>query len=406
MKNRIIAILFVLFIFTCGIVTVRNSVEYVEHPEKQVATEALVNEIPDSDKGFNKETFDYASNLVTANYAYRNKWINGNGLFQKMIGKTGDIEKGWYRLDNGQLMYALNKQPDSVLNQYAENVTELSDYAKKHKIKFLYVELPYKAEDSSAFPTGVTDYANANADRITKNLSKQNVNVLDLRNRINETGKSRSELFFQTDHHWKPQTAIWGAGEVSKELTQLDSNWKDIQELRNMDNYRTENYKNQFLGSLGKKIGSTYDGTDDFNLILPKFETEYDYVSIKGEKRKHQEGSFEDTLIYRKNLKKDYFTVNTYVTYGGGDHPMDIVTNKKAKNAKKILLLRDSFSCTLMPFLSLYTNQIVTMDLRYYKEESVYSYLEKHPDIDTVIVAYNPSAISEQQYTFDKVTHE
>lgn len=85
---------------------------------------------------------------------------------------------------------------------------------------------------------------------------------------------------------------------------------------------------------------------------------------------------------------------------------MDIITNKKAKNLNKILLLRDSFSCTLMPFLSLYTNQIVTMDLRYYKETSVYSYLEKHPEIDTIIVAYNPSAISKQQYTFDKVTHE
>lgn len=401
-----IAILFVLFIFVGGIVTAGNSVQYVKNPGKKAATEALVSELPDAEVGFNKGTFDYASNLVTANFAYRNKWINGNGLFQKLIGKTGDIEKGWYRLDNGQLMYALNKQSNSVLDRYAENVKGLSDYAKNHKMTFLYVELPYKAEDTSVFPAGVTDYANENANRITRNLLEENVNVLDLRNRINGLGKSRSELFFKTDHHWKPKAAIWGAGEISKELAQIDSKWKDNVELRDMDKYSVENYPSQFLGSLGKKIGSTYDGTDDFQLILPKFETKYDYVSIRDGENNHREGTFEDTLIYRKNLKKDYFSVNTYVTYGNGDHPMDVITNKNAKNQSKILLLRESFSCTLMPFLSLYTNQIVTMDLRYYTKESVYDWLRKHPEIDTVIVAYNPSAISEQQYTFDKVNHE
>ena len=406
MKNRIIAILFVLFIFVCGIVTARNAIEYVKRPEEKKTAESLVRELADSERGFNKETFDYVSNLVTASFAYRNTWINGNGLFQKMIGKTGDIEKGWYRLDNGQLMYALQKKPNSVLDQYSENIVNLSNCAKKYGMNFLYVALPYKTGDSAAFPAGVTDYANANEDRITKNLSKQNVNVLDLRNQINETGKSRPELFFRTDHHWKPQTAIGGAGEISKELAKIDPEWQDSPSLRYMSNYKAEKHSNQFLGSIGRRVGDLYIGKDDFPIVTPKFKTQYEYRIPRKVGDIYKTGTFEDVFINRQNLSGGELDTNTYGVYCDGDHHKEVVKNRTALNSDKILLIRDSFSCTLMPYLSLYTRQIITIDLRLFDSRSIYSYIGKHPDIDTVIVAYNPSSISEQQYTFDKVTHE
>lgn len=406
MKNRIIAILFVLFISICGIVTVRNAVEYITHPDETDRTENLATELSDADRRFNKETFDYASNLATANFAYRNEWIDGNGLFQKLIGKTGDIEKDWYQLDNGQLMYALNTQSDSVLDQYAENVYRLSNYAEKHGMNFLYVELPYKAEDTSVYPAGVTDYGNDNADRITDYLEKKDINVLDLREQIKETGKSSSELFFQTDHHWKPETAIWGAGEISKKLAKIDLSWQDSASLRDMRNYKVERYPNRFLGSIGRKIGPLYRGKEEFQVIVPMFDTQYDYRVPRRVEAIFKEGSFEDVFINRKNLSGEELDTNTYGVYCDGDHNKEIVKNEKASNAKKIVLIRDSFSCTLMPYLSLYTNQVITFDLRLYKARSIYSYLQKHPEIDTVIMAYNPSSISEQQYTFDKVTHE
>lgn len=406
MKNRLIAMLFVLFIFVCGFVTVRNSMGYLENPGAQATSESLNCELSDSDAGFNKETFDYASNLATANFAYRNKWINGNGLFQKFIGKTGDIEKGWYRLDDGQLMYALKKQPNAVLNRYAENVYRLSQYAENHGMNFLYVELPYKAVDASIYPAGVTDYGNANADQITEFLSKQNVNVLDLRNRIQGTGKSSSELYFKTDHHWKPETAIWGAGEISQELAKIDSAWKDNVSLRDMRNYEVERYPNQFLGSIGRRVGDLYAQKDDFPIVTPKFDTQYEYRIPRKVGDVYKSGTFEDVFINRKYLSGGELDTNTYGIYCDGDHHKEVVKNRTTLNSNKILLIRDSFSCTLMPYLSLYTRQMVTIDLRIFDSRSIYSYIRKHPDIDTVIVAYNPSSISEQQYTFDKVTHE
>ena len=158
-----------------------------------------------------------------------------------------------------------------------------------------------------------------------------------------------------------------------------------------------------FLGAIGKKIGSTYAGMDDFDMLIPKFDNQFQYRMPKAEKTVERTGNFKTAFIVPENLEKDPFRVNTYATYSGGDHPEERVTNEKVKNNRHILLIRDSFSCALMPYLSLYTKNVTTLDLRHYKTESLYDYIRNHPEIDTVIVAYNPSAITEIQYTFDKV---
>ena len=124
-------------------------------------------------------------------------------------------------------------------------------------------------------------------------------------------------------------------------------------------------------------------------------------IIFNAAKKKYNDYNVGDILI-----KNDPFKVNTYAAYCDGDHNKEQVTNESAPNQRNILLIRDSFSCTLMPYLALYTKNITTLDLRLYKTKSVYDYIRRHPDIDTVIVAYNPSSITEEQYTFDRVVNE
>ena len=107
-------------------------------------------------------------------------------------------------------------------------------------------------------------------------------------------------------------------------------------------------------------------------------------------------------MFLRSNLKKDYFNINTYATYIGGDYKENTIINHNAPNSKKILLLRDSFSCALLPFLTLNTKQVTTLDLRHFKKTSVKDYLKSH-DFDMVLIAYNPSAFDDVRFTFDKI---
>ena len=282
-------------------------------------------------------------------------------------------------------------------------MVKLSRYVEKQGKNFLYVELPCKAQKEGEYPAGVPEYGNQNADEILKVLDRKSVQRMDVRDIMEKEHIKSTECFFRTDQHWKPATALWAAGEISKKLSQVDSKWKDHPEYRNLNNYRKEHYSDLFLGAIGKKIGSAYAGMDDFDMLIPKFDNQFRYCMPKEKKTVERTGNFKTAFIVPENLEKDPFRVNTYAAYCGGDHPRECVTNEKVKNNRHILLIRDSFSCALMPYLSLYTKNVTTLDLRHYKTESLYDYIRNHPEIDTVIVAYNPSAITEIQYTFDKV---
>lgn len=406
MRNRIIAVIFLCFLLFFGIRTGMNvwdSFNNGTENSHQPQTEALSGANDVKLSGFNRETFDEISNLVTLNLENRNQWINLNGLFQKGMGKTGDLEKDWYRLDNGMLMYSQRKRPSENLKTYANNVVELSRYVEKQGMNFLYAELPYKVQDSGEYPAGVPDYGNRNADEITDILLSKSVQTMDFRDIMRDKNIEAEESFFRTDQHWKPETALWAAGEISKKLSQVDSAWEDYPEYRNSNNYRMEHHSNLFLGAIGKKIGSAYAGKDDFNMPIPLFENTIRYQVPRREDAIDRTGDFETAFIESANLKNNPFKVNTYAAYCDGDHYKEKITNKKALNKRNILLVRDSFSGTLMPYLALYTKSITTLDLRSYKFRSVYDYIRLHPEIDTVIVAYNPSSITEEQYTFDKV---
>lgn len=407
MRNRIITLIFLGVLFFFGIHTGFNVWNAINDTDGkgQPQTEALSSEDIQLN-GFDKETLNEISNLVTLNLAKRNQWINLNGFFQKMTGKKGDVEKDWYQLENGMLMYSQNKDADNDLKRYADNIVNLSQLAEDCGMKFLYVELPYKVQTDGGYPAGIPDYGNRNADGIMKNLLSKSVQTMDFRDIMKDKSIETEESFFKTDQHWKPETALWAAGELSKKLSQVDSEWKDYPEYRNSNNYRIEYHSNLFLGAIGKKIGSAYAGKDDFNMPIPIFENTIRYRVPRQEDSIDRTGDFETAFIESNNLKNDPFKVNTYAAYCDGDHNKEQVTNESAPNQRNILLIRDSFSCTLMPYLALYTENITTLDLRHYKTKSVYEYIRKHPEINTVIVAYNPSSITEEQYTFDRVINE
>ena len=405
MRNRIITVIFLCFLLFFGVRTGMNVWDSISDREKenQPQTEALSGTDDMKLSGFNRETFDGISNLVTLNLENRNQWINLNGLFQRKMGKTGDLEKDWYLLKNGMLMYSQRKRTSEDLKIYANNVVKLSRYAEKQGINFLYAELSYKVQGSGEYPAGVPDYGNRNANGIMKILLSKSVQTMDFRDIMKNQNIETAESFFKTDQHWKPETALWAAGELSKKLTQVDSEWKDYPEYRNSNNYRMEYHSNLFLGAIGKKIGSAYAGKDDFNMPIPLFENTIRYRVPRQEDSIDRTGDFETAFIESNNLKNDPFKVNTYAAYCDGDHYKEMITNKKALNKRNILMIRDSFSGTLMPYFAFYTKNITTLDLRSYKSRSVYDYIRLHPEIDTVIVAYNPSSITETQYTFDKV---
>jgi hypothetical protein len=142
---------------------------------------------------------------------------------------------------------------------------------------------------------------------------------------------------------------------------------------------------------VGKKLTLARADPEDFSLLYPQFATDYSLqIPSKGINR---EGSFDILYDLRQVAGRDYYRLNPYAAHLYGDNPLTVVRNNRAPNNKKILLVKDSFSLCVAPFLSAGIENLDLLDLRHF-DGSIKSYVrENKPDI--VIVIYYPRDLQE-----------
>ena len=90
----------------------------------------------------------------------------------------------------------------------------------------------------------------------------------------------------------------------------------------------------------------------------------------------------------------------------GGDFSYIKIANKLDTSEKKALIIKDSYANPLSTYLSLNVSELEVIDLRYFEDEmdmSVSEYIEQS-NPDTVIMLYNPSAVSVWVRAAGKVT--
>lgn len=387
-NSKLVASIFILVIFVFGAGTVLKCTDTFAGIVKEKRLLSSKTEIEEA---------------IQANFKSHDNWINLNGLFQRTIGTTiiknpengdADLENSEvYKLDNGQIMYSSDKKD---VKYYASQITKLSTLTQERGIDFLYVQIPFKIQNDEVMPVGTKEYGNENADELIKLLKEKQVSTLDIREKIEKNGYKYEDLFFNTDHHWKPSAGLWAAGQIAEALRERYK-VRTYDYYYDINNYEIKTYKDWFLGSLGKKTGAWYAGVDDFDVIAPNFNTNFDFwaKTIAGDVKR--EGTFEETMFdWDKIETKDFFDESPYAGYIGGDFPINIIQNKMAPNKKKVLLVRDSFSCVLLPYLSLSAETITAIDARHYRDMSVSDYIKKHQnEIDIVLIAYSPNIFSE-----------
>ena len=290
------------------------------------------------------------------------------------------------------------------IDEVTYRVDDLKQISEDLGASFLYIVAPRK-EYFSKGPEYIDNYSAANLKAFVDSLEEKNVPTLDLSNTIKQKFSNGEDAYFATDHHWTPYTGFQANQAICEELHELYDMPIDESKL-DYAQYNTQVYQDWFLGSQGKKVGTyfTSRGADDFELITPNFETQLsEEQPIKNEFR---EGGFEETVLYLDNLKKDYYHKNSYATYSGGDFRLQIIKNKLNTEGKKILIVRDSYACAVVPFLSLQASETHVVDIRpgdYYVGDrlSVYQYIEEIKP-DYVLVLYSGiSNVTDELGRFD-----
>ena len=383
MKTRLLSISFLIVVFALAAVNAGNCLLSLQPLVNQYVKHEQVENVSSAHELIGKVEDTYNNAFVT-----KMAFVELHGATRKALSSN------WYnavlRLKNGYLTY---RYYDGDVKPYADEVTKLCDYVQSRGAKFLYVSVPYKVsplDGNKEIPKGFNEKGNVNQNNMLKYLSKEGVPFYDLRKPMAVDYPDWYSAFFRTDQHWKPETGFWAYGKMAKFFKQRYAYDYDPM-TTNLDYYHVDKYKNWFLGSQGRKTGLVYSGgAEDFSLIYPLFKTKMEVdVPVHNE---HRKGTFREVMFKDSNLVKDYYNVNTYATYIGGDYPLCIQKNPDASNKKKILVLKDSFTIAMQPYLSFMFNEVDVIDLRHY-HKSLKKYIDK-TDPDIVMVLYTSSMMS------------
>lgn len=286
-------------------------------------------------------------------------------LGQRMVGLK-DVGEVYLGRDD----YYLSKVTDSDIDmfRYMENlryVEYLSAYMDGQTTLLLVPSAGTILSDK--LPKYAPFY---NADAMYKagsSVCKKTV-MPDIREDLNAV-KKYSQIYYRTDHHWTLRGAYVGYRALCREM--------DLQE-KSYEQFVPEAVTGDFLGTLHSRV---LDGSAKPDVIfaatkLPKLSRiEYD-----GEK---QESIYEESKLNEKD-KYGYF-------FGGNYGIVNI--KKKKDTGRSLLVFKDSYANCLIPFLLDDYDEIVMIDLRYYRD-SISDILQEENDAD-VLVIYELSNFAE-----------
>ncbi|MFI3249352.1 MAG: hypothetical protein R3Y07_00125 [Eubacteriales bacterium] len=244
----------------------------------------------------------------------------------------------------------------------AENISQFNHYLSEREIPFLFVLLPNKLSSVNlSLYTDQKEGLNEGATIIVEKLEEKGVSVYDYRKTMAEEKINSLEVFFRTDHHWRTSTAFHATQKVCEKIEDMLGVTLDHSKFE-ISNYDVITYPDIFLGSYGKQTGLLYAGLDDFELILPKYKTDYSWI-CEGENFSIR-GSAEKSLLFPVHFDWCYYDLHPYGVYSLIVKGHCKIVNHKIKETRKMVCLCDSFTRPVASFLAPHFSEIHFIDIR------------------------------------------
>lgn len=266
-------------------------------------------------------------------------FIDVNGAIRNLFGQQ--IMNDVCKLNNGHLTALKGPLDVTKLDAEAKNIQNLYRVCEKMGVPFIYIAAPDKISPfDSELPLGEIDYSNSNIDMFLQSLNKYKVPYIDLRQEFYEDGLEQYDYFSKTDHHWNAHGGYYGYSKI-REWFDRENIIYDLSASKQR-NYNIRSYSEKLLGSWGQRTGKYFAGSDDFYVFEPIFSSS---LTIDG----GITGEYKDILLNNNLLK----TKTPEFIYDGVYCNMQDVTNNNVLNDTTVLLIGDSFSRVVNPFLIL-----------------------------------------------------
>lgn len=332
------------------------------------------------------------TNYTSNDFSAKNQFLNLNGLFARLSGRR--VLNNVIRLNNGMLGRTLSTD-NSALSEYLVNFSARLDV--EVGIPFLYVQAPCKENCDQLLPSGITYNVQEATDQLLSTLEAGGVDFIDMRPLVSDTVEKVNQYFYRTDHHWNSDAGFVAFQTIVAQLAEQFPDANIDLSYTDPDLWERHELEHWFMGSLGKRVGQYFGGTDSLIWYTPLFETEQSCAIPK-----HKQlftGDYETANIRSKYIEeKDYFGYDAYCVNIGGDYPLDQHRNAQAPSDLKVLMIKDSFTKTVEGFMSAMFKEVDVVDPRHWTDElTVAEYIQwTQPDI--VIMLTNPSSWTNKYY--------
>ena len=176
------------------------------------------------------------------------------------------------------------------------------------------------------------------------------------------SGHRDEQIFYHTDHHWTSLGAYYGYAALLSAMGETPAPL-GVAETVSMD----------FYGTLYSTSGVHWLEPDTIERYVSG-----EGVTVENFEKSETHGLYVDSFLGEKDK---------YSSFLGGNTPLYIIRNSGASTDKKLLVVRDSYSDSLAPFLSQYFAEIHLLDLRYYRTSVAQYALEN--GMDQIFVCYS-----------------
>lgn len=275
----------------------------------------------------------------------RNFWVGFNAYYNLEIGNNG--ASGVYKCDNG---YLINK-PVSTDNKVEKNTNAIVKFKDNVDVPITVMFAPstgYIADD--VLPTVHDEYNDDTYfESASKTFENNGIAFVDLRETFKDAYSNGSQLYYKTDHHWTTEGAYTAYAQLCKNLATEPV----AKESLNVEKY------DGFYGTTYSTSGFWLTDPDTVEVWNNPANTD----NIKVKITEGTEVSEYDSMYFYDHIDED----DKYPVFIDGNHALTEITNSEAEGGT-IIVIKDSFSHCLAPFLAENYSKVILVDMRYYKQ--------------------------------------
>ncbi len=317
---------------------------------------------------------DYES-YVKDQFAFRDAWINVKSITENVLLKT----------ENNDILYGsddyLFAKSWSISDEkrYENNVSALVRMSENLKDNASIMIVPSSSNIlSEKLPTSAPMLdENAYIDDIYSRVENAGANVIDIRDVLSENDDSY--IYYKTDHHWTLHGAYL-AYEYFANLKQVPIFNTETYEKIDVDNFLGTHY------SKARNINVVADTLSYYNLDNNLSVLSYDSSGNAS----YDDGSLYDYTMFNQRDK--------YAAYLRGNNGYSVLSGN---GEGKILVVKDSYANSFIPFLSASYEQIGIVDFRE-NRDTLYKIMEQE-GYDEILFLYSFDAFSQDIYVGSKI---